>query len=48
MINSGAKTYTLQVNDLITNEKVQNIVLTKPAITTGIGYGMIGDNLVIG
>lgn len=49
MINSGAaKTYTLQVNDLISNEKVQNIVITKPAITTGIGYGIIGDNLVIG
>lgn len=49
MINSGAeKTYTFQVNDLITEEKVQNIVITKPAITTGIGYGKIGDNLVIG
>ena len=49
MINSGAaKTYTLQVNDLISNEKVQNIVITKPAITAGIGYGIIGDNLVIG
>jgi len=49
MVNSGsAKTYTFAVNDLITEEKVQNIVITKPAITTGIGYGKIGDNLVIG
>ena len=49
MINSGAaKTYTFEVNDLISEEKVQNIVITKPAITTGIGYGKIGDNLVIG
>lgn len=44
----SAKTYTFQVNDLTTDEKVQNIVITKPAITTGIGYGKIGDNLVIG
>lgn len=49
MINSGSsKSYSLQVNDLITGEKVQNITITKPAITTGIGYGIIGDNLVIG
>lgn len=49
MVNSGAdKTYTLQVNDLISDTKVQNIVIIKPAITTGIGYGIIGDNLVIG
>jgi hypothetical protein len=49
MANSGAaKTYTFAVNDIITEEKVQNIVITKPAITTGIGYGKIGDNLVIG
>lgn len=49
MINSGAaKTYTFEVNDLTTEEKVQNIVITKPEITTGIGYGKIGDNLVIG
>jgi hypothetical protein len=44
----SAKTYTFQVNDLITDEKVQNIVFTKPAITTGIGHGKIGDNFVIG
>lgn len=49
MINLGSsKSYSLQVNDLITGEKVQNITITKPAITTGIGYGIIGDNLVIG
>lgn len=43
-----AKTYSFQVNDLITDEKIQNIVFTKPEITTGIGHGRIGDNFVIG
>ena len=43
-----AKTYTFQVNDLISDEKVQNLIIIKPEITSGIGHGKIGDNFVIG